>query len=126
MTFREKALYHQIHPSKLATDFLSEFVSLYFLWRHQLIIGLVTHFGPPIVASVLLLAFGNFERQKASRLGRYVSWHMTPSIEGLRLGGDLVMALGAWFRSPAFIVGGLLIVLAAWTSGPLRRRRAEP
>jgi hypothetical protein len=122
VTFRERALYHQIHPAKLATDILAAAVSLYFLWRHQLVIGLVTHFVPPIVASALLLAFGDFERQKASGLGRYVAWHMTRTIEAIRLSGDIVMVFGAWFRSPALIVAGLVVVLAAWISGPVRRR----
>jgi hypothetical protein len=126
VTFREKALYHQIHPAKLAIDVLAAVVSLYFLWRHQLVIGLVTHFAPPIAASALLLRFGNFERQKTGVFGRYIAWHMTRAVEALRLGGDLVMAIGAWFRSPALIIGGLMIVLAAWISGPLRRRRTGP
>jgi hypothetical protein len=126
VTLRDKALYHQIHPAKLATDILSALVSLYFLWQHQLVIGLLTHFAPPIVASALLLGFGDFERQKKSALGRYIAWHMTRAVEAVRLGGDIVMAFGAWFRSPVLIVAGLVIVLAAWSSGPLRHRRTEP
>jgi hypothetical protein len=126
VTLREKVLYHQIHPAKLATDILAAIISLYFLWRHQLVIGLVTHFAPPIAASALLLRFGDFEHQKASALGRYVAWHMTRAIEALRLGGDIVMVFGAWFRSPALIAGGLVVVLAAWISGPLRRGRTGP
>ena len=77
---------------------------------------------PPIFASALLVSLGNFERQKQSRLGRYIAWHMTRGIEAIRLGGDFVMVFGAWYREPAIIAAGLLIVLAAWTSGPLRRR----
>ena len=122
MTFAEKALFHQIHPLKLGTDILAEVVSLYFLWRHQLIIGLITHFVPPILASVLLISLADFERQRSSPLGRYISWHMTRSMEGLRLGGDIVMAVGAWLRQPIVIAGGLLIVLGAWSGGRLRDR----
>lgn len=121
MTLREKALYHQIHPAKLATDILAELVSLYFLWRHQLALGLVTHFLPPILASALLVQFGNFEAQKNSRFGRYVAKHMTRAAEATRLAGDLLMALGAWLRSPILIASGLLIVIGAWTIGLLDR-----
>ncbi len=123
MTFGEKALYHQIHPAKLATDIATEFVSLYFLWQHQLLIGLVTHFAPPILASAVLIAFGDFEKQKASRLGRYIAWHMTRAVEVVRLAGDIVMVFGAWYRQPLVIGAGLLIVLAGWASGPLRRKQ---
>ena len=125
MTLREKALYHQIHPAKLAADILTEFVSLYLLWRHQLAIGLLTHFLPPILASALLVSFGDFEAQKNSALGRYIAWHMTRSIEAIRLAGDIVMVLGAWYRAPAMIAAGLGIVLTAWASGPLRRSHAS-
>ena len=121
MTFAEKALFHQIHPLKLGTDILAEVVSLYFLWRHQLVIGLVTHFVPPILASALLISLADLERQRTSPLGGYISWHMTRSMEGLRLGGDIVMVVGAWLRQPLVIVAGLLVVLGAWSSGRLRR-----
>lgn len=122
MTFSEKVLYHQIHPAKVATDIATEFVSLYFLWRHQLVLGLATHFAPPIVASALLIPFGSFEAQRNSRLGRYIAWHMTRAVEAVRLAGDIVMVFGAWFRSPVWIAAGLLVVIAAWVSGPLRQR----
>jgi hypothetical protein len=122
MTFGEKALYHQIHPAKLATDIATEFVSLYFLWQHQLVLGLVAHFAPPILASALLIAFGDFETQKFSGLGRYISWHMTRAVEAARLIGDIVMVFGAWYRQPLIIAAGLFIVLAAWSCGALRRR----
>jgi len=122
MTFGEKTLYHQIHPAKLATDIATEFVSLYFLWQHQLALGLAAHFAPPILASALLLSFGDFEKQKSSRLGRYIAWHMTRAVEALRLFGDIVMVFGAWYRQPLVIAAGLLIVLAGWASGMLRRR----
>ena len=125
MTFSEKALFHQIHPLKVGTDVLAELVSLYFLWRHELAIGLVAHFVPPILASVLLISFADLERQKSSPLGRYISWNMTRSVEVLRLGGDIVMAVGAWLRQPLVIAAGLLIVLGAWSGGRFRRRSAR-
>ena len=121
VTLSEKVLYHQIHPAKLATDISAEIVSLYFLWQHELVLGLILHFVPPVVTSAVLVPFGNFEVQKHSRLGRYISWHMTRAIEAIRFAGDIVAVFGAWFRLPALIAGGLLIVLLAWTSGPLRR-----
>ena len=117
MRLREKALYHQIHPLKLGADILSESVSLYFFWQHALLLGLATHFAPPIIASALLLAFGRFDRQKSSKLGRYISRHMTRSVEAARLAGDIVMILGAWYRAPLVIAAGLFVVAIAWLSG---------
>lgn len=122
MTLSEKALYHQIHPAKLAADIGASLVSLYFFWQHALVLGLVAHFAPPVVASALMVTFGDFEAQKRSRLGRYIAWHMTRAIEAVRLAGDIVTIVGAWLQSPLLIAAGLVIVLAAWASGPLRRR----
>jgi hypothetical protein len=125
MTLREKALYHQIHPGKLATDILSEPISLYFFWRHSLWLGLATHFLPAIAASALVMAFVDLEPLKASRLGRYIGRHMTRSVEGARLAGDLVMVAGAWLRLWPLIAGGLAVVAAAWLSGRVLEPRAR-
>jgi hypothetical protein len=122
MKLREKALYHQIHPAKLATDILSEPVSLYFFWRHSLGLGLATHFLPPIAASALVIAFIDLEPLKASRLGHYIGKHMTRSVEGARLAGDLVMVAGAWLRLWPLIAVGLAVVAAAWLSGRVLAR----
>lgn len=125
MTLSEKVLYHQIHPAKLGTDISSELASLYFLWERQLGLGLATHFLPPIVASVILISFGHFESQKNSKFGRYIRWHMTRAIEAIRLLGDVMMAVAAWYHSPILIALGLLIVLTAWGSGPVRRHGVQ-
>ena len=122
MTLSEKVLYHQIHPLKLTADIGASLVSLYFFWQHELLLGLVTHFVPPIIASALMVPFGDFEAQKVSRFGRYIARHMTRAIEAVRLAGDIVTIVGAWLQSPLLIAAGLVIVLAAWASGPLRRR----
>ena len=123
MTLREKTLYHQIHPAKLATDILAAIVSVWFLWRHELAIGLAVHFLPPVIASGLLVPFANLEAQKASSLGRYISRHMTRTVEAVRLAGDIVLIAGAWYRAPLVIAAGVLVVIGGWASGllPLRR-----
>jgi hypothetical protein len=128
LTLREKALYHQIHPAKLATDILTEPVSLYLLWRHELILGLVAHFGPPILASILVIRLADLTPLKASALGRYIARHMTRTVEAARLAGDLIMFAGAWLRSPWVIALGLAVVIAAWLSGRVigRGPSAEP
>jgi hypothetical protein len=123
MTLREKALYHQIHPAKLATDILVEPISLYFFWRHELWIGLATHFLPPILATALVMRFVDLEALRDSPLGRYVGRHMTRTVEAARMAGDLVMLAGAWLRSPWIIAAGAAVVVAAWLSGRLAARR---
>ena len=117
MTLKEKSLYHQIHPVKLATDIGCEPLSLYFFWRHDLVLGLVTHFVPPITISLVLILYGDFEAIKRSRAGAYLRRHMTRTIEAIRFAGDIVMVLGAWFHQPSLIIMGLLVIVIAWWSG---------
>ena len=117
MTFSEKTLYHQIHPLKLATDIGAALISLYFFWEHQLLAGLLVHFAPPVLATILLLAFADLEPQKDSRLGHYVARMMTRPVEAVRLFGDILAIVGAWYQSVPIIAAGFLIIIAAWLSG---------
>jgi len=121
MTLKEKILYHQIHPLKLAADVSCALVSLYFFWRHNVLVGLATHFIPPIAASVLLIRYGHLEALKSSRAGAYLKRHMTRTVEGVRSVGDIVMVLGAWFHQPALIAVGLAVVIMAWSNGLIRK-----
>jgi hypothetical protein len=123
MTLREKILFHQVHPAKLATDAVSAVVSLYFFWQHALIIGLLTHLVPPPVGSAIVMACVDLEPYKRSRLGAYLVRYMRPGAQAARLVGDLIMVVAAWFRAPGGIVVGLLIVLAAWSYGLASFRR---
>lgn len=117
MTLKEKVLYHQIHPLKLAADIGCEPVSLYFFWHHDLVLGLTMHFAPPIAASLILIRFADFEAIKRSRAGAYLRRNMTRIVEGIRLAGDIVMVFGAWFHQPYLIILGLAGVVLAWCSG---------
>jgi hypothetical protein len=56
-----------VHPAKLATD----------VGFAQLIIVLLTHFVPPLVASALVIRFANFELYRNSRIGAYLIRYMT-------------------------------------------------
>jgi len=55
MDFREKRLYHQIHPLKLATDIGVTPLSLYFVWEHRVAPAMLVGFLPPILVSLVIL-----------------------------------------------------------------------
>jgi C4-dicarboxylate transporter len=124
MTLSEKILLHQVHPLKLATDIGASIVSLYFLWRHQLLIGLLTHFIPPPIGSAAVIAFAKLEPYKHSSLGSYLVRYMTPAAQATRLAGDLITVVAAWYQSLGGLIFGLAIIIVAWTYGllPLRPR----
>jgi len=123
MNFADKVLYHQIHPLKLGADILASLVSLYFFWQHKLCIGLILHLVPPIIASLAVIYAFDLEPQRQSALGQYVKRTMTHGIEAIRLIGDILMVLGAWFHSIPLIRVGLAIVAAGWLNGVVRFQR---
>jgi hypothetical protein len=117
MTPKEKILYHQIHPLKLLTDWVTGLFALYFFWHHQICAAVATALIPPVVVSWVLIKFSNLERQRASRFGQYIQRYMTRTMEALRLVGYIIMAAGAWYHALFFIGLGLLIILGAWLNG---------
>jgi hypothetical protein len=122
LTTREKVLYHQIHPLKLGTDITAAVVSTVFLWQHALILGLLTAFVPPVVASAVLLRTLDLTRIRDSAVGRYLKRSMTRSMEALRFAGTLPMGVGAWYHLPWLILLGLAMVLFGWLRGLIFRR----
>ena len=119
MTLHEKVLYHQIHPMKLFTDWSTGVLSFYLLWQHSLRQAILVMFIPAIVVSGALIWLADLEPRKQSPLGRYVAKYMTPSMQEARFAGNAVMALGAWYRRPAVLVAGLLVILFGWLRGAL-------
>ncbi len=119
MNPREKTLYHQIHPLKLATDISAEIVSLYLFWKHKLPAGMLALLVPPVIASALIMRLANLEIYKQSVLGRYIRDYMTPSAVAIRVLGTVITHMGAWYRKPALIPLGLMTVLLGWLRGKL-------
>ena len=117
MTLKEKLLFHQVHPAKLATDIGAAIVSLYLLWQHQLVIGLLTHFIPPPIGSAAVIRFADLDSYKNTRLGAYLLRYMTPIAQAARLAGDLITVGAAWYQSFAGILFGLAVIAAAWSYG---------
>ena len=121
---REKLLYHQIHPLKLAVDITSSLASTWLLWRHELLWGLLVAWAPSVAVTVAMVRWMDFTRQRDSTFGRYVAHHMTRLAEAVRLGGQFGMWFGAWFHSAWAIAAGVVVIILGWTySLPLRRSR---
>ncbi len=122
MNLEEKVLYHQIHPIKLATDWGTTPLALYFFWRRKLLPALLFTFAPPILASFILIRFFDLESYKHSRVGRYVNQYMTPATQAMRVVGAIVMTIGAWYHRAWLIPSGLILVLVAWLRGVILPR----
>jgi hypothetical protein len=117
VTREEKILYHQIHPLKLLTDATAGFAALPLLWLRRLRAALLVMLLPPIFASVLIIRYVDLEPYRRSSLGRYAEQYMSREMQGVRLVGYLIMALGAWHRRLWPMPLGLLVVLFGWFRG---------
>jgi hypothetical protein len=95
-------------------------VSLYLFWKHQLLLALALHILPPVAASVLVISFADLAREQRSPVGRYVRRMMTRAVEAIRLAGDIITVLGAWYHSYTVIALGLVVIIGAWLSGKER------
>jgi len=122
MRFREKQLYHQVHPLKLAADIGATVVCLYFFWMHQLVAGVIAMFAPPIVVSLIMVATMDFSAIRDSALGGYLRRSMTPAMEAVRLAGMVPMVLGAWYHVAWLIPLGLAITAFGWVRGLIFRK----
>ncbi|HWZ90522.1 MAG TPA: hypothetical protein VNW92_16775, partial [Polyangiaceae bacterium] len=110
----ERALYHQVHPLKLATDLASAVLSLVLLAKHRPWLGLLVLFVPSILASALFITFGNFSKTKRSRTGKYLRRYMTAAMQATRLAGMGIAAIGAWLHAFWLVPLGAITIAWAW------------
>jgi hypothetical protein len=110
----ERALYHQVHPLKLATDLASAVFGLVLLAEHRPWLGLLVMFLPSSLASALLIGFGDFSKTKRSRIGKYLRRYMTAAMQAARLAGMALAALGAWLHAFWLVPIGGTTITWAW------------
>ena len=80
----------------------------------------MTRYALPVVGSAIVLSSADVERLRGTARGRYALANMSPGAMAVRLAGDVVMAVGSWYRRPPLIALGLLIVAAGWSEGLIR------
>jgi hypothetical protein len=117
MDLRERVLYHQIHPLKLATDVGTAIVATGLLWNHHAVIALVVGFVPSMLVTIMLLRWADLERYRDSPFGRYVASFMTRRVEAARFAGLVPLWVGAWWRRPSIIAAGAVWIAGCWLCG---------
>ena len=70
-------MYHQIHPAKLLTDWITTVPSLVLVWNRMLVLGLAVTFLPSMVASIIIIRFVNLDSYRESSVGKYVAKYMS-------------------------------------------------
>lgn len=111
---RDRILYHQIHPLKLAVDWGTASVAAWCFWAHHLALALGIGFVPSVLTTIALVQWADLGRYRTSRVGRRLARGMTPRVEGARLLGLLPFWGGAWIHLPLPMVAGVAWILACW------------
>ncbi|HTO95058.1 MAG TPA: hypothetical protein VMM80_11780 [Bacteroidota bacterium] len=122
LAFRERIVIHQVHPLKLATDWLTGIAAGWLLWNHELVAALLLGFVPSIVVSFYMTMRVDLGRLAETPLGRYVASPRTRPSDGIRFLGLAIAWWGAWVNLVLPIVGGLAVILFGWGKGLLARR----
>ena len=117
MTFNEKKLYHQIHPLKLGVDISTGCYTTWLAWQHNWFWFLLLLVIPSLIISYLLIQFANLEPLKNSKFGKYLKIHMTTRIEAIRLSGQIIMWIAAWYHVIFMIIFGFLLIICGWCNG---------
>jgi hypothetical protein len=119
---RNTYLLHQIHSAKLATDISADVVSTWLMWHRQPRMALLLAHVPPALASATVTRW-DLSPLQATRRGRYVLIHMTPSAQALRYLGQIFVWHAAYRHRPAGIFLGHIIIAAGWSHGLLTKVR---
>jgi len=122
---RDRILYHQIHPLKLAVDWGTAFVAAGCFWAHQTPLAFTVGFVPSIIASVALIRWSDLGRYRDSELGRRLAHGMTRPVEGARFLGLLPFWGGAWRHEPLLVGAGVAWIIGCWGLA-LRRPASDP
>ncbi len=123
MNVIDKTLYHQIHPFKMVTDVVAAFTAVYLLWLHLIVVGLVVGFIPSLAISFFMIRTMEFEKQKQSKLGKYIKRYMGRGADTARSVGFVVMLTGGWFHLLWLVGLGFLVIIAAWVNGLVYKRQ---
>ena len=119
MNDEEKKLYHQIHPAKLATDWISGALALWLFWEDLFALGFAVLLISAVIATYVVIQYADLEKQRESPFGRYARKHMTKTTEMMRFVGMAVALFGAWYHFIPVLVGGLVLIVLAWLRDPL-------
>ena len=122
MNFREKKLYHQIHPVKLMVDVFTGFYSTYLLWEHEVWYFAWVAILPSVFISLVLIGYVSLDWLKKTGFGKYIACYMTSFIELVRISGQVLMWIGGWYHSFLLIGVGFLIIVLGWCNGLVVRK----
>jgi hypothetical protein len=111
----ETVLVRQVHPVKIGADITASAVSDVLLWTHKPRTAATVRVLLPAAGSAAVLGLADLGALAKTRRGQYVTGHMPPSAQAVRLAGDAVTGSGAYRHSRALLLPGAALAAAGWS-----------
>lgn len=125
LRLKERILLHQVHPVKLAVDWVTGFAAAWFFWEKEIVVALIVGLIPSVVVSAYMVSRTDLARYRDTALGRYVLSERTRPNDQVRLAGMVIMWGGAWWNSIPVAAAGLAVILLAWGRGLLVKEKGD-
>lgn len=122
MTLQEKNLYQQIHPLRLATDWLTGIGACWLFWQRDIWSGVALSFLPSLIVSLLVIRFADLEKIMNSPFGNYFKRTYNKKVDLIRFAGFVVMAGASWWQNIPGIAVGFAVIVGTWTYGIFQKR----
>src|SRR5690625_3705858 len=117
MDIKETKLLLQTHPLKIFIDWMSRYISLYFLWDDKIGLTLLVILGSSILSSYLILKYIDITALKDTAYGKIMPSLMTIKLEIARSVIFVVAVAGAWLQNLMLIMVSFFIIIFIWMIG---------
>ena len=117
MTRKERERYHQLHPTKLVTDWATAILAGGLLWRRQWLPAIVIGFVPSIIVTAVFLSGrldGGLMRIHSKPVARSVALCLSGGVNTIRFGGLALSWAGCWVHHTWWIPAGVLVIASGW------------
>ena len=126
LRLRERIILHQVHPLKLAVDWVTGFAAAWLFWEKEILAAFLVGLFPSVIISAYMISRTDLARYRDTPLGRYFLSPLTRPNDQVRLAGLVVMWGGSWLNSVPVAAAGLAVILLAWGKGLLVKEKRDP
>src|SRR5262245_48731398 len=128
MILRDRERFHQLHPAKLAVDWVTAIAAGVLFWRGHPAAALAVGFLPSIAVTLLFLSGrleDSLERIGREPVARSIALELSAGVNTLRFGGLAAAWVGCVLHRSWMIPAGLFVIAGGWWLA-WRRSTAAP
>lgn len=122
MTLQEKNLYQQIHPVRLAADWLTGIGACWCFWQDEIWYGVALSVVPSLIVSLLVIRFADLDKIRQSKFGEYFKRTYNKKVDLIRFAGFVIAAGASWWQNIPGVAAGVAVILGTWTYGLILKK----